>query len=121
MTVVFARQMSSGLTSLVQEINKQVAASEGKTGAFVVFLPGDKEALKPKLEEFAAQNNVTVPLTIAESYDDVARKFKVKAADDMPVNVLVYRNKEVSKAFTFNDLKAADVQSVQAAIVENSK
>ena len=41
--------------------------------------------------------------------------------DGMPVNVLVYRDKEVRKAFTFKDIKAADVRAVRAAAVENSK
>ena len=119
--MVFARQTSSGLTSLVKEIDKQVAASEGKSAAFVVFLPDDKEALKPKLEELAAKENITVPLTVAVSNDDVVKKFKVKPADNMPVNVLVYRGKEVKKAFNFNEITAADVQSVGAAITANSK
>jgi tagatose-1,6-bisphosphate aldolase len=121
MTMVFARQTSSGLTSLVKEIDKQVAASGGKAGAFVVFLASDKEALKPKLEEIAAKEGITVPLTIAADNNDVVKKFKVNVSDNMPVNVLVYRDKQVKNAFNFSQVTAADVQAVSTAMATNSK
>ena len=119
---MFARQMKPGLASLVKGINKQVTDSQGKTESFVVLLPADAAAHKTKLEEFAAMEKVTVPLTVATNYADVENKFKLKANDAMPVNVLIYRDKKVKHAFTFGkEIKSADVKAVQAAIVENSK
>ena len=116
--------MSPALASLVKAIDKQSTASEAKSEAFVVLLPADAAAHKPQLEEFAAKEKITVPLTVAVSYPDVEQKFKVKADDAMPINVLIYRDKKVKQAFTFNntkEIKDADLKAVQAAIVANSK
>ena len=116
--------MSPALASLVKAIDKQSAANEGKDATFAVLLPADADAHKAKLEEFAAKEKVTVPLTVAVSYPDVEQKFKVKANDAMPINVLIYREKKVKQAFTFDstkEIKDADLKAVQAAMVANSK
>src|SRR5687767_3016626 len=105
MTLVFARKMSPGLTSLVKKIDESVTASDGKANAFIVFAPEDDAPLKKQLEELAEGEKLEVPLTIANDNSDLEKKFKVTPSDDMPINVLVYRDKKVTKAFTFTEVE----------------
>ncbi|HVF10171.1 MAG TPA: hypothetical protein VNA16_05175 [Abditibacteriaceae bacterium] len=123
MTLVFARKMSPGLTSLVKKIDESVTASDGKSNAFIVFAPEDGAALKKQLEDFAADEKVELPLTIANDNGDLKEKFNVTPSDEMPVNVLVYREKKVAKAFTFAEaeIEKDDLEAVQTAMTENAK
>ena len=121
MAMVFARQMTSDLASLVKAIDAKVAASNGKASSFVAFLPADPKALQPKLEEAAAQDKLVTPLTIAVDNADAARKFNLTPTDNMPVTVVLYRDKKARKVYNFESIKDSDVQTVAAAFEEISK
>jgi hypothetical protein len=120
MTLVFARKPSSDLASLVKVIDKQVAQSKDEAGAFVVFLPDDARAAQKEIEEFAAKEKISLPLTIPVSLDDVKASFNIIPRDNMPVHVLVYRDKSVKKPFTLKQITPKDVQDVEAAITANA-
>jgi len=119
-TLVFARQPSADLASLVKVIEKQVAQSKDETAAFVVFLPDDAKAAQKEIEDFAAKEKISLPLTIPVSLDDVKGKFNIIPKDNMPAHVLVYRNKSVHKPFALTQIKPQDVQAVEAAMKENA-
>lgn len=54
------------MTSLVKQVDAEVTKHEGKNmRGFVVFLSDDAEGLKPKLEELAEKQDISIPLTIA--------------------------------------------------------
>ena len=117
---MFARKPSSDLASLVKVIEKQVAQSGDKTAAFVVFLPDDAKGAQKEIEAFAAREKISLPLTVAVSLDDVKGKFNIVPKDNMPVHVLVYNKKAVTKPFALAQIKPSDVQAVEAAIKSNA-
>lgn len=113
---MFARTPNPDLARLVKVIQTQTAQSQDKAAAFVVFLPDNADAAKAEIEKFAADNNITVPLTVPEKMDEVKRLFGITPSDTMPTQVLVYSKKKVQKPFALTQIKDADVQAVQAAI-----
>lgn len=118
MALVFASQLTPDLASLVKAIDEKAAASGGKSSAFVVFF-GDEKTLRPQLEAQAAKDKLSIPLTLPVDDKDAASKFKLTPGDKMPVNVLLYRDKVVKKAFNFDTkIKDADIQAVSAAYEE---
>ena len=119
MTLVFARKPSADLARLVKVIDKEIAQSQDEAAAFVVFLPDDAESARPEIEAFAAKQKLSLPLTIPVNLDEVKSKFNITPSDNMPVRVLVYRDKKVQKPFTLASIKASDVQAVQSAMKKN--
>ena len=117
--MVFARKPSSDLASLVKVIEKQVAQSKDEAAAFVVFLPDNVKGAQKEIEAFAAKEKISLPLTVPVSLDDVKAKFNIIPKDNMPVHVMVYKNKSVTKPFALAQIKPQDVQAVEAAIKEN--
>jgi hypothetical protein len=107
--MVFAREISDPLTSLV----KKVEESTGKNrnlASFVVFC-SDDESLKGKLEDFSKKESLKkVALTI----DNPSGPRGYKIAKEADVTVVLYVNKRVkaNHAFKKGEFKAEDVEKV---------
>ena len=113
---MFARKPSPDLARLVKAVQTQTTQSQDKAAAFVVFLPDNADTATSEIEKFAADNKITMPLTIPEKMDDVQSKFGITPSDAMATQVLVYSKKKVQKPFALTQIKDTDVQAVQAAI-----
>jgi hypothetical protein len=107
--VVFAREISEPVTSLVKKID----AATGKHSAmasFAVFL-SDQEGLDKKLKEFADKESIKkTALTI----DNPAGPGPYKIAKDADVTVLLYVKKNVKANYAFKkgEMKGQDIDKI---------
>lgn len=111
--MIFAREISAPLTSLVKKIDAATQANTGKKmGSFVVFC-SDEEGLEGKLKELSkAQDLKQIVLTM----DSKSGPPKYKVAADADVTVVLYNKKKVASNFTFKkgEFKDADVDKILA-------
>ena len=120
--VVFARDMSAPVTSLVKKIDAATAKhSKEKMASFAVFL-SDEENLEKKLKEFAEKDKVE---KCALTIDNPSGPEPYKIAKDADVTVLLYVNKNVKANFAFkkgelNDAAIAKVLKELPKILEKN-
>jgi hypothetical protein len=106
--MIFAREVSDPLTSLVKKIDAATAKnSDCSMGSFVVFL-SDDEGLEKKLKELAKKEKIDhTILTI----DNPAGPRPYNIAKDADVTVVLYTNRDVKANYAFKkgELKDADI------------
>lgn len=102
--MVFARNISDPLASLVKEIDKQ------KVNSFVVFL-SDDEDMADKAKDFAEKNNIKKTIL---SVDNVKGPPGYNIAKDADVTVVLYNQRKVAAnhAFRAGQLNQQAVQKV---------
>ena len=91
--MIFAREISDSLTSLVKKIDAETAKnSKAKMGSFVVFL-SDDEKLGDKLKDLAKRENLkNIVLTI----DNPAGPDGYNVVKDADVTVVLYNQRKVA-------------------------
>jgi hypothetical protein len=105
--VIFAREISDGLTSLVKKIDEANASNQGM-GSFVVFL-GDEEGMEQKLKDLADKEQIkTTILTL----DNPAGPRGYNVARDADVTVVYYVQKKVKANHAFKKGELKDVDTV---------
>jgi hypothetical protein len=113
--VVFAREITDGLTGLVKKLDAATAKnSDCSMGCFVVLL-SDNEGLEQKLKSMAEKENLKkTVLTI----DNPAGPRGYNLAKDADVTVLLYTRKtvKVNHAFKKGELKEKDVDQIVAEV-----
>jgi hypothetical protein len=114
--MVFARDVSDNLTSLVKKLDKAAADSKGKMGTFVVFC-NDDEKLEEKLKDLAKKEELkqcvlSIDTKKAGPYDNFDK--------DADVTVMLYVNRKVKVNHTFKkgEMKDKDVDKVIADLSE---
>ncbi len=109
--MVFAREISDPVTSLVKKIDAAtVKNSDSRMASFAVFL-SDQEGLDKKLKEFADKETIKkTALTI----DNPAGPGPYKIAKDADVTVLLYVKKNVKANYAFKkgEMKQQDVEKI---------
>jgi len=109
--VIFAREVSDSLTSLVKKIDAAtVDHSKQHMGSFVVFC-NDDEGLKEKLKDLAKKEKLQdIILTI----DQPTGPEKYKISKDADVTVILYDNRVVKANYAFKkgELKDADIEKI---------
>ena len=113
MVAIFTRSITDDLTSLVKQIDDQVAKNEDKKMAsFVILLSNDPDADEAKLKTLAEKAGIKhVPLTV---FDGVAGPPNYKIAEDAEVTVLHWleRKTVVNHAFAKGKLDKEGVKKV---------
>ena len=113
MVAIFTRSITDDLTSLVKQIDEQVAKNEDKKlASFVVLLSNDADADEAKLTALAEKAGIKhVPLTI---FDGIAGPENYKIAEDAEVTVLHWKGLKavVNHAYTKGKLDKAAVKEV---------
>ena len=117
MVALFTRSIADDLTSLVKQVDEQVAKNEDKKMAsFVILLSTDADGDEAKLKALAEKASIKhVPLTL---FDGVAAptppKKNYKIAEDAEVTVLHWkgRNTVVNHTFAKRKLDKAAVKEV---------
>ena len=107
--MIFAREISDPLTSLVKKVDEANAKNKSM-GSFVVFL-SDDESLSGKLKSMAEKQGLkNTALTI----ENPAGPRGYDIAKDADVTVVLYRSKNVkaNHAFKKGAFKAGDVEKV---------
>ena len=109
--VVFAREVSDNLTSLVKKLDATTASNSAcRMGSFVVFC-SDEEGLDKKLKELAEKEHLK---KIAFTIDNPAGPTRYKIAKEADVTVLLYHEGKVEANFAYKkgELKAEDVDTI---------
>jgi hypothetical protein len=109
--MIFAREISDPLTSLVKKLDAECAKSNKKMGAFVVLLSSDEGAEK-KLKELAEKEKLKhVSLATMENADGPPA---YKVAKDADVTVVLYKASKVeaNHAFKKGDFNDKGVEAV---------
>jgi hypothetical protein len=113
--MIFAREISDPLTSLVKKLDAAVTKnSKNRLGSFIVFCTDD-EALKSKLEDLAKNEKIDrCILTI----DNPAGPRGYKIAKDADVTVVFYKQHDVkvNRAFKKGEMKQEDVDKIVAEL-----
>jgi len=109
--MIFAREVSDSLTSLVKKIDEATAANaRNRMGSFVVFC-SDEDGLEKKLQDLAKKENIKkCVLTI----DNPAGPRGYEVAKDADVTVVLYnqRNVKANYAFKKGELKDSDIEKI---------
>ena len=109
--MIFAREVSDPLTSLVKQIDKATDANKkAKMGSFVVFC-NDDEGLEGKLKELAKKEKIEHTVL---SIDNPAGPQKYKVAKDADVTVVLYNHQKVAANYAFKkgELKDKDIEQI---------
>ncbi len=115
--MIFAREVSDSLTSLVKKIDAATVKNSGiKMGSFVVFC-NDDEGLKDKLKELAEKEGLKKCILTIDKPDGPP---DYEVAKDADVTVVYYNEREVvvNRAFKKGELDAKAVDSVVAEITK---
>lgn len=119
MVAIFTRSISDDLTSLVKQIDEQVAKNEDKKMAsFVILLSNDADGDEAKLKALAEKAGIKhVPLTI---FDGVAGPPNYKIAEEAEVTVLHWKERKtlVNHAFAKGKLDKDGVKKVVESTAE---
>ena len=109
--MIFAREITGPLTSLVKKIDEATAKNnDASMGSFVVFL-SDDEGLEKKLKDLAKTEKIKdTVLTI----DNPAGPRGYEIAKDADVTVVLYKGRVVKANYTFKkgEMKDKDVEKV---------
>jgi hypothetical protein len=113
--MIFAREVTGPLTSLVKKIDAATAKNSSKRmGSFVVFL-SDDEKLADQLKTLADKEGIKkCVLTI----DNPAGPTGYNVAKDADITVVLYNNRNVKANFAFRkgELNDAAVEKVVGAV-----
>jgi hypothetical protein len=109
--MIFAREVSEPLTTLIKKIDKITEEhQDAKMGSFVVFL-SDNEELAKDLKEMAAKEGIKHTIL---SLDNPAGPKGYHVAKDADVTVVLYTKRAVKANYTFakGELKEKDIDSI---------
>jgi len=115
--MIFAREVSDPLTSLVKKIDEATAKNSScHMGSFVVFLTDD-EKLPKQLKELAKKEKIEKTILTIES---PAGPSGYDIAKDADVTVVLYtkKNVKVNHAFKKGQLTNSDVEKIVAEVAK---
>jgi hypothetical protein len=113
--MIFAREVSDSLTSLVKKIDAEtVKHKSANMGSFVVFL-SDNEKLSDKLKTLATKEKIN---TCIFAVDNVAGPRGYEVAKDADVTVVLYSKQKVvaNHSFKKGELNAKAIAAIVAEI-----
>jgi hypothetical protein len=113
--MVFAREISDPLTSLVKKLDAETGKNTTKKmGSFVVFC-NDSEGLDKQLKELAEKEGLK---HIILAIDNPAGPKPYNVAKEADVTVVLYNKSKVlaNYAFKKGEMKAADVDKIVADV-----
>jgi len=113
--MIFAREVSDNLTSLVKKIDAETAKNKGaKMGSFVVFL-SDDEKLGDKVKALAEKEGIK---NCIFSIDNPAGPKGYEVAKDSDVTVVLYNKQKVAAnhAFKKGELNSKAIEAIVADV-----
>jgi hypothetical protein len=113
--MIFAREVSDPLTSLVKKLDEATAQNtKAKMGSFVVFL-SDEETLPAKLKTIADQQGLKKCIL---SVDNPAGPSGYEIAKDADVTVVLYNKRKVhaNHAFKKGELNPAAIEKIVSEV-----
>ena len=116
--MVFARDLSDPLASLVKKIDAATDKnSECKMGSFIVFL-NDDEAIDQKLKDLADKEHLSKISLATLSSKSGPEAYKI--AKDADVTVILYGKNKCAANYSFKkgEMTASDVDKIVADVVK---
>jgi len=113
--MIFAREPSPALTSLIKKLDAACAENKSKKmGSFVVFC-SDDDALEAKLKKVVKDADLK---NVVLSIDNPAGPDKYNVSKDADVTVVLYVDRTCKANFTFKkgEMKAKDAETVIKAL-----
>lgn len=113
--MIFAREVSDSLTSLVKKIDAATANnSKCKMGSFVVFC-SDEDDLKDKLKSLAEKEDLKKTILTIDKPDGPPA---YKVAKDADVTVILYNERKVEANHTFKkgELNDKAIEAIMADV-----
>jgi len=110
--MIFAREISPTLTSLVKKIDAETEKNKSaKMGSFVVFLSNDEKGMEEKLKSLASKEGIKNTVL---AIDNVAGPEGYNISKDADVTVVLYtkRNVKANHAFRKGELNDSAVSSI---------
>ena len=109
--MIFAREISDPLTSLVKKVDAVNKDQGKKMGSFVVVL-GDEEGTEKKLKDLAEKEKLDKTILTTFAKQDGPEDYQI--AKDADVTVICYKSKKVktNRAFKKGEFKAEDVEKI---------
>jgi hypothetical protein len=114
--MIFAREVSDSLTSLVKKIDAETAKNKkAKMGSFVVFLSGD-EKIADTLKTIASKEGIKN--CILSTMETPAGPPAYKVAKDADITVVLYNKQKVEANYAFKkgELNAAAIEKILADV-----
>ncbi len=113
--MIFAREISDNLTSLVKKIDEATANNSScRMGSFVVFC-SDEEYLDKKLKSLAEKEKLK-KIVLAVDNPAGPRAYKIAKEADVTVVLYTKSNVKVNHAFKKGELKEADIDKIVGEI-----
>jgi hypothetical protein len=113
--MIFAREISDSLTSLVKKIDAETAKNKSANmGSFVVFL-SDDEKLSDRLKTLATKESIK---TCIFAVDNVAGPKSYEVAKDADVTVVLYNKQKVvaNHSYKKGELNAKAIATIISEI-----
>jgi hypothetical protein len=113
--MIFAREVSDPLTSLVKKLDQETAKhADCHMGSFVVFC-SDEEGLETKLKDLAEKEDLQ---HLILSIDNPSGPKALKIAQDADVTVVLYTKREVmvNHAFQKGEMTQKDVDQIVSEV-----
>jgi hypothetical protein len=114
--MIFAREITDNLTSLVKKIDAAtVANASAKMGSFVVVC-NDKEGLEDSLKELAKKEGLKK--TVLALVDNKAGPGGYKLNPEADITVVLYTKRKTQAQFAYKkgELKDKDIEEILAAL-----
>jgi hypothetical protein len=108
--MVFAREISDPLTSLVKKVDAANKEQGKKMGSFVVFL-NDDEAIEKKIKGLAETEKLE-KTTLMKANPAGPPDFKISKNADVTVILYVGKTVKVNHAYKKGEFKTADVDEI---------
>jgi hypothetical protein len=114
--MIFAREVSDNLTSLVKQVDKATADnSKARMGSFVVFC-NDDEKLEDQLKALAKKEKINkTVLTIVDKKSGPSG-YTIDPKADVTVVLYVNRTVKANHAFKKGELKDKDIKAILADV-----
>ncbi len=114
--MIFAREISDPLTSLVKKIDKATQEnSKARMGSFVVFV-GAKEGMEDKIKDLAKKEGIKKTVLATMSTASGPGKYKVAKDADVTVVLYVKHGVKANYAFKKGELKDKDIDKIVSDI-----
>jgi hypothetical protein len=114
--MIFARETSDNLTSLVKAIDKKTEENaKKKMGSFVVFC-NDSEKLEGELKDLAKKEKIAK--TVLSLVDSKSGPGGYELHPDADVTVVLYKSRKTKAQFAYKkgELKEKDIKAILEAL-----
>jgi hypothetical protein len=116
--MIFAREISDPLTSLVKKIDAATAKhNDCSMGSFVVVLTSDEDEVQKKLKDLAKKEKIKDTVLTTDNPAG-PRGYNIDKDADVTVVLYTKRNVKVNYAFKKGEMKAADVDKIVADVAK---